>query len=103
MVFTGPAPELINSRLAMLAFIIASMTEAQTGELFVDQFLHSQIHEFLFYGLWVWASMVPIMAGARSESFGVFTPRAEITNGRAAMLGIACILALEYKSGVPFF
>lgn len=29
--------------------------------------------------------------------------RAELTNGRAAMVGFLCILALEYKAGVPFF
>jgi hypothetical protein len=34
---------------------------------------------------------------------GIFTPRAEITNGRAAMLGFAVLVALEYKAGVPFF
>jgi hypothetical protein len=34
---------------------------------------------------------------------GFFTPRAEITNGRAAMLGFAVLVALEYKAGVPFF
>jgi hypothetical protein len=36
-------------------------------------------------------------------SAGFFTPRAEITNGRAAMLGFAVLAALEYKAGVPFF
>jgi hypothetical protein len=34
---------------------------------------------------------------------GMFTPKAEMVNGRAAMLGIAALLALEYKAGVPFF
>lgn len=34
---------------------------------------------------------------------GIFTPRAEITNARAAMLGFAILLLLEHKSGVPFF
>ncbi len=34
---------------------------------------------------------------------GIFTPRAEITNARAAMLGFAILLLLENKSGVPFF
>lgn len=34
---------------------------------------------------------------------GPFTPRAEITNGRAAMLGFAILVLLESKSGVPFF
>lgn len=34
---------------------------------------------------------------------GIFTPRAEITNARAAMLGFATLLLLEDKSHVPFF
>lgn len=34
---------------------------------------------------------------------GFFTPRAEMTNGRAAMLAWAALLGLEYAAGVPFF
>lgn len=34
---------------------------------------------------------------------GIFTPQAEIWNGRAAMLGFGILLALEYNAGVPFF
>lgn len=49
------------------------------------------------------ASLIPIMKGAISEPFGVFTPRAERVNGRAAMAAIAAILALESRVGVPFF
>ena len=33
----------------------------------------------------------------------MFTPRAELTNGRAAMLAFAVLLALEQRAGVPFF
>ena len=48
------------------------------------------------------------MVGRTSETAvlchaGVFTPRAEITNARAAMLGFAVLLLLENKSAVPFF
>ena len=34
---------------------------------------------------------------------GWFTPVAEITNGRAAMLAFGVLLFLEYKSRVPLF
>ena len=34
---------------------------------------------------------------------GPFSPRAELTNGRAAMLGFAVLAALESTAGVPFF
>ena len=50
------------------------------------------------------ASLIPITKGAVSEAFGVFTPKAERVNGRAAMLAIAAVLALESRAGgVPFF
>ena len=34
---------------------------------------------------------------------GAFSPKAEVTNGRAAMLGIAILLALEQNAGASFF
>ena len=34
---------------------------------------------------------------------GIFSPRAETTNGRAAMLGFGILLLLEANSQVPFF
>ena len=34
---------------------------------------------------------------------GWFTPTAELTNGRAAMLAFGILLFLEDKSGVPLF
>ena len=39
-----------------------------------------------------------VIAGA-----GVFSPKAEVTNGRAAMLGIAILLVLEQNAGASFF
>ena len=36
-------------------------------------------------------------------SVGPFSPRAETTNGRAAMLGFGVLLLLEANSQVPFF
>ena len=34
---------------------------------------------------------------------GWFSPRAEVTNGRAAMLGFGTLLLMEHSSGVCFF
>lgn len=34
---------------------------------------------------------------------GAFSPKAEVTNGRAAMLGIAVVLLLEQNAGASFF
>lgn len=71
-----------------------------------------------------WSSCVgalvrPIMAASRRASAylqthskvlvfffsapGWFTPQAEVTNARAAMLGIAVVAVLEWNAGVCFF
>ena len=42
------------------------------------------------------AVMCPVAAGW-------FSPRAEVTNGRAAMLGFGTLLLMEHSSGVCFF
>lgn len=44
-----------------------------------------------------------LLLAAMGNAVGIFTPRAELTNGRAAMLGFAILVALEYNTGVPFF
>ena len=63
--------ELVNGRLAMLGFVWASINEAQTGEMFMNQFMHAPVQDFLWVALWVYASMVPIMHGAILEPFGL--------------------------------
>lgn len=64
------------------------------------------------YGAWpllalmallVYAAFPPALAGAREEDFGFMSVAAEKTNGRAAMLGLAALLALEWHSGLCFF
>ncbi|KIZ04465.1 hypothetical protein MNEG_3496 [Monoraphidium neglectum] len=101
--FNGPAPEIINGRLAMLGMFIVARAEAETGQTAVQLLQHGPIWEYVAAALWVYASMVPILKGARHEAFGSFTPQAEFTNGRAAMIGWAVLLWLESKAGVPFF
>ncbi|GLI68005.1 hypothetical protein VaNZ11_012327 [Volvox africanus] len=102
--FNGPAPELINGRLAMVGLIAGAWEEAHSGLTLAQQAEQLPLSELLLLALWVYASLVPILKGAKMEAFvGWFTPRAEITNGRAAMLGIAVLLLLEDKAGVPFF
>ncbi|KAK9815345.1 hypothetical protein WJX72_002100 [[Myrmecia] bisecta] len=103
MKFHGPAPETVNSRLAMLGFLIGAMTEARTGQTLLQQASTLTVPAVVLLVLTIYASMVPILKGAKSEPFGPFSPRAELVNGRAAMLGIAALLYLEAKTGVPFF
>ncbi|GLC47959.1 hypothetical protein PLESTB_000043900 [Pleodorina starrii] len=101
--FNGPAPELINGRLAMIGMVAGAWEEAHSGLTLAQQAAQLPLSELLLLAVWVYASLVPILKGAKMEAFGWFSPRAEITNGRAAMLGIAVLLFLEDKAGVPFF
>lgn len=103
MKFNGPAPHIINKRLAMLGFVWGAKLEFQTGQTILQQ---AQSRPFVIaavVALVSWASIIPIMKGAKSEAFGKFSPRAEIVNGRAACLGFAILLYLELQAGVPFF
>lgn len=101
--FNGPAPELIQGRLAMVGFLLGAHKETQTGLTFLQQATQLRIPQILGLLLIVVASLQPITKAAKSEPFGIFTPRAEITNGRAAMLGFAAVMALEWNAGVCFF
>lgn len=43
---------------------------------------------------------VPILKGAKlNKTVGPFNPTAELLNGRAAMLGFALLLSLEWAKG----
>lgn len=101
--FNGPAPELIQGRLAMVGFLLGAQQETRTGLTFLQQATQLGAPQIMGLLLIVVASLQPITKAAKSEPFGIFTPRAEITNGRAAMLGFAAILALEWNAGVCFF
>lgn len=108
MKFNGPVPERVNGRLAMLAFLYIAQHEAETGQTVLQQALNLPHN----YGAWplvalmllmVYATFPPALAGAREEDFGIFSVAAEKTNGRAAMLGLAVLAALEWHSGFAFF
>lgn len=109
--FAGPAPETINGRLAMTFLLYGAsleassgLTAAQLGSRLLADPLGADPRGLALAALIVAASLAPITRGAVSEPFGVFTPRAERVNGRAAMLAIAAVLALESRAGgVPFF
>lgn len=103
MKFNGAAPEKINGRLAMLSFAFAATAEARGGDTVLSQFFHAPVWHYALFAAIIYASLVPMMKGVRNEAFGFFSPRAEDANGRAAMLGMGILLALELKSHVPFF
>lgn len=103
MKFNGPGPEVINGRLAMIGILAAAVNESAHAETVEQQVPNVPVRIVVLSLLVTYSSLVPILKGAKSEAFGIFTPRAEITNARAAMLGFAILLLLEHKSGVPFF
>lgn len=69
MRFNG-SPELVNGRLAMVALLVAAHNEVATGETVMQQFASAPLLSYLAFGVLVYASLVPMMKGARHEAFG---------------------------------
>ncbi|CAN6677220.1 unnamed protein product [Malus baccata var. baccata] len=100
--FSGPAPERINGRLAMVGFV-----SALAVELFKGQDVFSQISDggvSLFLGTSILlsvASVIPLFKGVsvESKSNGIMTSDAELWNGRLAMLGLVALAFTEYVKG----
>ncbi|KAI7835560.1 hypothetical protein COHA_010539 [Chlorella ohadii] len=95
-------------RLAMLAFPYIVQQEMQTGQTVLQQ-AAALPHNLAAWpllalmALTVYAAFPPALAGAIEEDFGFMSVAAEKTNGRAAMLGLAVLVALEWHSGFCFF
>ena len=70
MKFNGPAPEIINGRLAMLGIVAAAINEANYSETVAQQVPHVPIRLMLMTLLVSYSSLVPILKGAKSEAFG---------------------------------
>lgn len=103
MAFSGPAPELINGRLAMLAFVAALGAELSTGETVLRQLADEPTGVVLAALAFITASLIPMLSSTKREAFGPFTPSAEMLNGRAAMIGFASLLAAEAIRGSALF
>jgi hypothetical protein len=103
MAFSGPAPEIINGRLAMLAFVAALGAELSTGESVLTQFSDAPTGIIFTFILFSAASLIPMFKNKSREAFGPFTPEVEITNGRSAMLGFASLLIVEAIRGSALF
>jgi hypothetical protein len=87
----------------MVGILLGALGESKTGLTIVQQTQSQSILVLLTSMMVTYGSLVPILNGAMREPFGNFTPRAEIINARAAMLGFGILLLLEAKAQVPFF
>jgi hypothetical protein len=102
MAFSGPAPEIINGRLSMLGFMAAVAAEFASDESVLQQWASEPTGVAAAFALIIAASFPPLLAG-KTDSLGPFTAKAELLNGRAAMIGFAALLLIEgFKHG-PLF
>ena len=100
--FSGPAPERINGRLAMIGFVAAMVVEFSSGEDVFAQISNGGISWFLGTSIVLsLASLIPLFKGisVESKSEGVMTSDAEMWNGRFAMLGLVALALTEYVKG----
>nr|BAJ90265.1 predicted protein [Hordeum vulgare subsp. vulgare] len=106
LAFSGPAPERINGRLAMVGFVAALSVEAARGGGLLDQVgSGARLGWFLTTAaVFSVASLVPLLQGqsVESKSSGVWTADAELWNGRFAMLGLVALAVTEFITGTPF-
>ncbi|CAM0150562.1 unnamed protein product [Urochloa decumbens] len=105
LAFSGPAPERINGRLAMVGFVSALAVEASRGDGLLAQAGNGAGLAWFAYTAVVLsaASLAPLLQGESAEgrSGGLFTADAELWNGRLAMLGLVALAATEYLTGTP--
>ncbi|KAK1387866.1 Early light-induced protein, chloroplastic [Heracleum sosnowskyi] len=102
LAFSGPAPERINGRLAMIGFVAAMAVEVSNGQDVFSQISNGGVPWFLgTSALLTLASLVPLFKGVsvQSKSGGLMTSDAEMWNGRFAMLGLVALAFTEYLKG----
>lgn len=102
LAFSGPAPERINGRLAMIGFVSAVGVELANGQDVFSQISNGGIPWFLFTSAVLsLASLIPMFQGvtAESKSEGLMTSDAELWNGRFAMLGLVALAFTEFVKG----
>ncbi len=128
LAFEGWAPEVINGRLAMLGFLTCVVQEIATGQSFTQQVTTNFGIFAAQIQLWAFASLVPAFSsneGYTANPFTmessrtwrevfkggpwdagkrkIFSPEVEQLNGRAAMVGIVALIAVETFKGSALF
>ncbi|XP_050219577.1 early light-induced protein 2, chloroplastic [Mercurialis annua] len=102
LAFSGPAPERINGRLAMVGFVAAIAVELAKGQDLLTQVSDGGVTWFVGTSVLLsLASLIPLFKGvnAESKSNGVMTSDAELWNGRFAMLGLVALAFTEFVTG----
>ncbi|XP_062108304.1 early light-induced protein 1, chloroplastic-like [Humulus lupulus] len=102
LAFSGPAPERINGRLAMVGFMGAMAMELSKGQDVFAQISNGGGSWFVGTSIVLTlASLVPLFKGVsvESKSDGVMTSDAELLNGRVAMVGLVALALTEYVKG----
>ncbi|KAL3626334.1 hypothetical protein CASFOL_029883 [Castilleja foliolosa] len=102
LAFSGPAPERINGRLAMIGFVAALGVELANGQDIFSQIQNGGVPLFLgTSALLSLASLIPLFSGVtvESKSKGLMTSDAELWNGRIAMLGLVALALTEFVKG----
>lgn len=103
LAFTGPGPERINGRLAMIGFVSAMAVELTRRQDLFTQISNGGYMWFVWTSiLFTVASLIPfskgVGPGATSDRF--WNPDAEVWNGRAAMVGLVALAVTEFLKGV---
>ncbi|KAK7270559.1 hypothetical protein RIF29_23789 [Crotalaria pallida] len=102
LAFSGPAPERINGRLAMIGFVGAIAVELSNGQDVFTQISNGGIPVFLATSVILsLASLIPLFQGVsvESKSQRIMSSDAELWNGRLAMLGLVALAFTEYLKG----
>ncbi|KAI8011505.1 hypothetical protein LOK49_LG06G02962 [Camellia lanceoleosa] len=102
LAFSGPAPERINGRLAMIGFVAAMAVELSNGEDVFAQISNGGVPWFVGTSIVLTlASLVPLFKGVSVESRSerIMSSDAELWNGRFAMLGLVALAFTEFVKG----
>ncbi|CAA0823034.1 Early light-induced protein 1- chloroplastic [Striga hermonthica] len=102
LAFSGPGPERINGRLAMIGFVAAIGVELANGQDIFLQVQNGGVSWFLGTTVLLsLASLIPMFRGvtAESKSGNLMTSDAELWNGRLAMLGLVALAFTEFVKG----